>query len=261
MPWGRAFAVAIAAILGGREANVAAFCQPMKHARPFSRQESAPQRFPPPASSAARAAHDTLPTAAIHSQTVRAEAHSARRPRSVPTANATIISRSRSARRWAGGQMGCAPSDPADMPPVQWWKPLPDDRPAHGRHKAASFHQHVSLVPAGISTAWSVGAQFSGANSGLFDGLALVPLGRWRGPRWRVAGPVATADGLRHEVAQPAAVREQETRGQDCTENDASSTTLSASGVGWLGTPSSADRQLRRVQTALWSLWAGPDVQ
>ena len=157
--------------------------------------------------------------------------------------------------------MGCAPSDPADMSPVEWWKPLPDDRPAHGRHKAASFHQHVSLVPAGISTAWSVGAQFSGANSGLFDGLALVPLGRWRGSRWRVAGPVTTADGLRHEVAQPAAVREQETRGQDCTENDASSTALSASGVGWLGTPSSADRQLRRVQTALWSLWAGPDVQ
>ena len=27
-------------LLGGREANVAAFCQPMKHARPFSRQEA-----------------------------------------------------------------------------------------------------------------------------------------------------------------------------------------------------------------------------
>ena len=157
--------------------------------------------------------------------------------------------------------MGCAPSDPADMPPVQWWKPLTDEPVRTEPDLCWSFHLHVSLSCAGISTAWSVGAQFSGANSGLFDGLALVPLGRWRGSRWRVAGPVATADGLRHEVAQPAAVREQETRGQDCTENDASSTALSASGVGWLGTPSSADRQLRRVQTALWSLWAGPDVQ
>ena len=157
--------------------------------------------------------------------------------------------------------MGCAPGDPADMSPVRWWKPLPDEPVRTEPDLCWSFHLHVCLVPAGISTAWSAGAQFSGANSGLVDGLALVPLGRWRGSRWRVTGPVAPADGLRHEVAQPAAVREQETRGQDCTENDASSTALSASDVGWLGTPSSADRQLRRVQTALWSLWAGPDVQ
>eukprot|EP01045_Picozoa_sp_COSAG04_P007935 COSAG04_NODE_429_length_14527_cov_119.154422_8_plen_134_part_00 len=132
--------------------------------------------------------------------------------------------------------MGCAPSDPADMSPVEWWIPLPDDRPARGQHIAASFHLHVCLVPAGISTAWSVGAQFSGANSGLFDELALVPLGRWRGSRWRVAGPVATADGLRHEMAHPhpagRALAVSSNAGSGSTRREAAPRTSGAAGAG-----------------------------
>ena len=58
--------------------------------------------------------------------------------------------------------MGCAPSDPADMPPVGWWKPLPDEPVRTEPDLCWSFHLHVSLSCAGISTACLLVRSFPG---------------------------------------------------------------------------------------------------